>query len=189
MANKEFATALKSLRVKFNLTQRQIAQIAEIETGDYSSFERCKRKLGLDDADNLSSKVWGVSYTKFVEFSKDKIDKDKLPLLTHKAIEDSIDVVLKDTDNLFAKELDQLINKGELNSPKTSKMLHSKMKKKLQKRNSTEITSLLNKSPRNKIVTKLKATFHGENIYVHNDFLGEYENLTSEELEHKIELV
>src|SRR5690606_40905564 len=58
----EFRTALRELRLKFNLIQRQIAELAGILQTDYSDFETGKKKLDLDSADNISTKVWGVSY-------------------------------------------------------------------------------------------------------------------------------
>lgn len=188
MAQKEFVDALAFLRSEYNLSREKIATIAGINEAYYGLFENCKKKLGLDDADNISFKVWGVRYTQFVEFAKKEIEKDKLPLLTQIAIEKSKNIKLKDTENLLATELDRLINKGELNSPKTSKILHSMMKKKLQKRNSTEITNLLNKKPRKEIIIKLKVRFKGENIYVHRDYLKEYEKLSAEEFERTMEL-
>src|SRR5690606_15003667 len=104
---------------------------AEISQPEYSAFERLKRKLNLDDADNLSRKVWGQPYTNFVAFSKEVIQVEELPSLTIEAIKESEENTLRDPLNLLAKELDRLIADGHFNSPTTSKLTHAEMDGKL----------------------------------------------------------
>lgn len=181
MANEEFSRALKYLRLKFKLSQEIIAKIAGIIQSDYSAFERLKRKLNLDDANKISTRVWGVSYKNFVEFSKEEIDLKKLPLPTQVAIAESTGGKLRSTENLLAKELDRLISEGYLNKPTTAKHLHSQMDKKIEKRKFTEITNLLSKSPRNKIIVSLfkRST---PKIFVHKDYASKYDKMSKEEV-------
>jgi len=167
MANEEFSRALKYLRLKFKLSQETIAKIAGIIQSDYSAFERLKRKLNLDDANKISTLVWGVSYKSFVEFSKEEIDLKKLPSATQAAIAESTGGKLRSTENLLANDLDRLISEGYLN--------------KLAKKKFTEITSLLSKSPRNKIIVSLfeRST---PKIFVHKDHATRYEKMSKEEV-------
>ncbi|RZK42689.1 MAG: XRE family transcriptional regulator [Pedobacter sp.] len=151
-ANAEFARGLKELRLKFNLLQKEISEIAGITQSVYSSYESGRTHMGLNDADNLSRMVWGVGYDEFVDFSKAEIILDELPKETQVLISESMKVTLKEQKGLLAKELDRLIEEGHLNSPITSKQLLAKMHPDLQGRKSTEITNLLIKAPRNSSV-------------------------------------
>ncbi len=151
-ANREFAEALKRLRLKYNLLQKQISEIADITQSIYSSYERGSTQMGLNDANNISRKVWGVGYREFVNFAKGDVTLNELPKKTINAIEESKKVKIKEQDGLLAQELDRLIGEGYLNSPITSKQLLSHMHPDLHGRNATEITNLLIKPPRNKDV-------------------------------------
>ncbi|MCW8312061.1 helix-turn-helix domain-containing protein [Sphingobacterium sp. InxBP1] len=181
MANEEFSRALKYLRLKFKLSQETIAKIAGIIQSDYSAFERLKRKLTLDDANKISTRVWGVSYNKFVEFSKNDIDIKDLPSPTQTAIEKSTRNKLRSTENLLANELDRLISEGHLNKPTTAKYLHSQMDKKLEKRKFTEITNLLSKPPRNQMIVPLFKS-SSPKIFVHKDHAEKYEKMSKDEI-------
>lgn len=181
MSSENYRKALLSLRLKFNLTQNQVAEIADIEQTKYSGFETGKLKLDLDSAHNLSKKIWGVDYTSFVSFSKTEIEISKLPPATQKAIKASENTSLNDSTNLLAKELDRLISEGHLNTPTTAKLLHSKMDKKLAERKSTEITSLLTRPPRNRDIIALK-TVKSPKVFVHKDYASKYEKMSKEEL-------
>ncbi|MDR2269656.1 MAG: helix-turn-helix domain-containing protein [Sphingobacterium sp.] len=181
MANEEFSRALKFLRLKFKLSQETIAKIVGIIQSDYSAFERLKRKLTLDDANKISTSVWGVSYSKFVEFSKNDIDIKNLPLPTQTAIERNTASKLRSTENLLANELDRLISEGYLNKPTTAKNLLAKMDKSVAKRKSTEITNLLNKPPRNQMIVALFKN-SSPKIFVHKDSVSEYEKISKNDL-------
>jgi len=181
MANQEFSKALKYLRLKFKLSQETVANIAGITQSDYSAFERLKRELNLNDANNISTLIWGVPYTKFVEFSKEEINIENLPLPTQAAINKSTGNKLRSTENLLANQLDRLIAEGYLNSPTTAKHLHSQMDKSLSKKSSAEITNLLSKSPRNKIIMSLFKN-SSPKIFVHKDYAADYEKMSKEEI-------
>ncbi|WP_088161832.1 helix-turn-helix domain-containing protein [Sphingobacterium sp. G1-14] len=181
MANEEFSRALKYLRLKFKLSQETTAKIAGIIQSDYSAFERLKRKLNLDDANKISTRVWGVSYKNFVEFSKEEIDLKKLPSPTQAAIAESTGGKLRSTENLLANELDRLVLEGYLNKPTTAKHLHSQMDKKLEKRKFTEITNLLSKPPRNQMIVALFKN-SSPKIFIHKDHAAKYEKMSKEEV-------
>jgi len=181
MANEEFSRALKYLRLKFKLSQETIAKIAGIIQSDYSAFERLKRKLNLDDADKISTRVWGVAYNNFVEFSKKEIYVKELPLPTQAAITESTGSKLRSTENLLANELDRLISAGYLNRPTTAKLLHSQMDKKLEKRKFTEITNLLSKPPRDKMIVPLFKN-SSPKIFIHKDYASQYVKMSKEEV-------
>lgn len=152
-ANLEFAQGLKKLRLKYNLLQKQISEIAGITQSIYSSYETGNTHMGLNDADNISKKVWGVGYQNFVKFVDEDILLIDLPKSTLKAIDESKKIKIKEQNGYLARELDRLIEEGYLNLPITSKRLLSYMPSDLHSRNSTEITNLLMKAPRNKYVT------------------------------------
>jgi len=86
-----------------------------------------------------------------------------------------------DKDRLLANELDRLISEGSLNKPCTAKYLHSKMDEKLSEKQSTEITNLLSKSPRNKIIISLFKN-SSPKIFVHKDYAAKYEKMSKEEV-------
>jgi|SRR5690606_26260755 len=181
MVSENYRSALKALRLKFNLTQQQVAEVAGIEQTKYSGFETGKLKLDLDSAQKLSKKIWGADYTNFVSFSKTEIDITKLPYATQKAIKASENTTLNDSTNLLANELDRLIAEGHLNTPNTTKLLHTKMDKKLANRKSTEITSLLTRPPRNKEIIALDVS-KSPKVFVHKNYTSKYEKMTREEV-------
>lgn len=181
MANEEFSKALRYLRLKYKLSQETVAKLAGIKQSDYSAFERLKRKLSLDEADKISTLVWGVSYKEFVEFSKKEIDLNDLPSSTQTAISESTGNKLRSTENLLANELDRLISEGYLNKPTTAKHLHSQMDKKLEKRKFTEITNLLSKSPRNQMIIPLFKN-SSPKIFIHKDYVAKYEKMEKDEI-------
>lgn len=151
-ANLEFAQSLKKLRLKFNLLQKQVSEIAGITQSVYSSYESGSTHMGLNDADNISKKVWGVGYKQFVEFANKKVSLKDLPNITLHAINESKKIKIKEQDGFLAQELDRLTKEGYLNAPITSKQLLAHMHPDLHSRKSTEITNLLIKAPRNKFV-------------------------------------
>jgi|SRR5690606_27978302 len=186
MANREFASALKRLRLKYNLSQAAVAEVAGISQPEYSAFERLKRKLNLDDADNIATKVWGKPYNNFVSFANKEINVKNLPKSTQKLIKDARGKKLTDTSNLLATELDRLISEGHFASPTTSKLVHLEMDRKLANRKTSEITSLLGRSPRNKQIISI-GTYGAQKIYIHKDYAAKFEKLTNEELASLIE--
>ncbi len=86
-----------------------------------------------------------------------------------------------DKDRLLANELDRLISEGSLNTPCTAKYLHLKMDEKLSEKQSTEITNLLSKSPRNKIIISLFKN-SSPKIFVHKDYASKYEKMSKEDV-------
>ncbi len=86
-----------------------------------------------------------------------------------------------DKDRLLANELDRLISEGALNTPCTAKYLHSKMDEKLSEKQSTEITNLLSKSPRNKIIISLFKN-SSPKIFIHRDYVSKYDKMSKEDI-------
>lgn len=86
-----------------------------------------------------------------------------------------------DKNRLLATELDRLISEGHFASPTTSKLVHLKMDEKLANRKTSEITSLLGRSPRNKQITSI-GKYGTQKIYIHKDFATQYKKLTNERL-------
>lgn len=181
MANNEFAKALKFLRENHNLPQTVVAEIADIIQSDYSAFERQKRELNLNDADNISSKVWGVHYDKFVAFSKQEVIIKDLPKPTQIAIEKYKDKPLPKSDSLLANALDELIGGEHFNTPTTSKLTHVKMGEKLKSKKTSEITSLLGRPPRNKTIKSI-GKLGAQHIYIHVTHAAKFEKLSNDDL-------
>ncbi|MCY4780189.1 helix-turn-helix transcriptional regulator [Sphingobacterium sp. UT-1RO-CII-1] len=186
MANEEFAFALKSLRLLFNLSQEKVATIAGIIQSDYSAFERQKRELTLNNADLLAQKIWGVSYRELISLYKNGVVLQNLPKETQIAIETSANKKLQNQTNFLALELDRLISEGLLNQPITSKQILKKMDSNLWNKNSIEITNLFNKAPRKHYIIKLDIKINKQLVYVHKDYAELFCNLSSNDL---IELV
>ncbi|WP_293937175.1 hypothetical protein [Sphingobacterium sp. UBA5996] len=143
-----------------------------------------KGKVGLTIGKMITiANLFGQVYYNFANPSYPIPDKDELirnikeVLIRRKSIgKKSID-----KDRLLANELDRLISEGGLNKPCTAKYLHSKMDEKLSEKQSTEITNLLSKSPRNKIIVSLFEKTSPK-IFVHKDHAAKYEKMSKEEI-------
>src|SRR5690606_25371324 len=114
-------------------------------------------------------------------FSNKEIDINKLPPATFKEITESENNKLRDPSNALATELDRLISDGHFNSPTTSKLVHLEMNDKVTNRKTSEITSLLGRSPRNKQIVSI-GKYGSQKIYVHQDYAAQYEKMSNEEL-------
>jgi len=86
-----------------------------------------------------------------------------------------------DKNHTLANELNRLIKEGKLNQPNTAKNLLAYMDPSLKERNPSEITSLLNKAPRNETIILIRS-IKGMNYYVHKDFIKKYSALADEEI-------
>ncbi|WP_400261301.1 helix-turn-helix domain-containing protein [Sphingobacterium sp. SG20118] len=110
------------------------------------------------------------NFTDLDELTKDLIEKRKIT-----------GVKTKDKNHALANELNRLIKEGSLNQPNTAKNLLTHMTPSLWKRNPSEITSLLNKAPRNESIVLIRP-IKGVNYYIHKDFKGKYATLSDEEI-------
>src|SRR5690606_19359715 len=86
-----------------------------------------------------------------------------------------------DKERLLAREVDRLISEGHFSSLTTSKLVHAKIDDKLANRKTSEITSLLGRSPRNKQIVSI-GKYGLQKIYIHQDYATQYKKLTNERL-------
>src|SRR5690606_41220266 len=86
----------------------------------------------------------------------------------------AIGIMVRDTSNLLANELDRLIAERYLAKPTAAAMLHAYKDARLEKRSPAEITNLLNKRPRNAAVVKLPSKIGRHNLYVLKAFADPY---------------
>lgn len=160
-ANSEYRRVLLLYREHFNLTQKEVAKIAGVKQSEYSGFETGKRFLYLNDADNISLKVWGKKYNEFTKNVGTYPTVDHLPVRTQQVIEQRklSGSKLRDTESKLAKALDQLIEIGQLNEPITAKNIWELLPIETREESiPIEITNLFNKAPRSEIIAKVGKT-------------------------------
>lgn len=175
---------------------KQIAKYLKKSGLDINDFARLIKSNKDNVNDILNGKV-GLTIGKMIAianlFGQVYYDfaNPNYPISDKEVLVKNIEEVLKrrksigkktiDKDRLLANELDRLILEGYLNKPTTAKHLHAQMDKKLTKKKFTEITSLLSKSPRNKIIVSLFEK-SSPKIFVHKNFASKYEKMSKEEI-------
>lgn len=157
-ANSEFREALILYRKHFGLTQQIVADIANMKQSEYSDFESGKRPLHLNDADDISKRVYGMGYKTFAKNNEKYPAMAELPQATQEAIQmiKEKGTKLRTSEGKLANALDNLISTGKLDHPITAKEVFELMPPEIQEHSKeNEITNLLGKSPRNKIIEQV----------------------------------
>lgn len=180
--NQDYRTALKKTRVKLNLYQKQIAELIGIHQTKYSALETGKNKLDEDTLQLITTTVYGILPQQLIEFSNSEIDISNLPEKTKSTIDQAQNNKMRDSDNLIAKELDVKINNGTLNIPLASYHIHALMSESVKDKKTSEITNHLKKSPRNKIIVKLRKEYNNNTLFVHKDYAHKYIKLNEVEI-------
>lgn len=168
---KEYGKQVEKYIKAFGLTEEDLGKLINSSSDNVRDIVSGKVGLSLTKMIKIAN-VFSVHYYQFSDPAYPLPEERHLSHMTRKKIEKrkSIGIIVRDRTGLLANELDRLIEDGALDKPKTAKALHAEMHISLRDRSATEITNLLNKAPRNKIVAKLPQKVSKENLYVHKDF-------------------
>lgn len=180
---KEYGGQVAKYLTAFGLTEEDLGKLINSSSDNVRDIVSGKVGLSLGKMIKIAN-VFSVHYYHFADPSYPLPEERHLSQNTKKKIEKrkSIGIITRDQTGLLATELDRLITDGALNDPKTAKAIHNMMDNALSERNPTEVTNLLNKAPRNKIIIKLPYKVGKENLYVHQDFESEYRELDPTQL-------
>ncbi|KGE12352.1 helix-turn-helix domain-containing protein [Sphingobacterium deserti] len=173
---KEYGKQVEKYLAAFGLTEEDLGKLINSSSDNVRDIVKGAVGLSLGKMIKIAN-VFSVHYYQFADPAYPLPEERHLSRSTRKKIEKrkSIGIIVRDNQNLLAKELDRLISIGFLSKPVTASMLHQAMDKSLSNRNSTEISNLLIKRPRNQIIAKLSAKVGKQNLYIHKDFLKNHE--------------
>lgn len=182
---KEFGLQISKHLDHYGLTKEDFAQLIRSNSTYVQKIIDGDVSLTFDKIIEIAA-LFGISYYVFGDISKEPVSSfEHLPEQTKQKINERANkgIVERNSDNLLANELNRLIAEGKLNTPTTAQILQLSMDSRIAKRSATEITSLLNKPPRNKYIAKLKKV--GKQIvFVHKDFAAQYADTSVADLRH-----
>lgn len=178
----EFGKQVAKYLKKSGLDINDFAQLIKSNKDNVNDILNGKVGLTIGKMITIAN-LFGQVYYNFANPNYPIPDKEELIKNIKEVLERRKSIGKKsiDNDRLLANELDRLISEGSLNIPCTAKYLHSKMDEKLSEKQSTEITNLLSKSPRNKIIISLFKN-SSPKIFVHKDYASKYEKMSKEEI-------
>lgn len=178
----EFGKQVKKYLNASGLSENDLAKLLNSSNKNVTDIISGNVGLNIDKMIKIA-KIFNVAYYNLAnpyfslpdfsdlnEITKDLIKKRKITGI--KTI---------DKNHTLANELNRLIKEGKLNRPNTTKNLLTYMESSLKERNPSEITSLLNKAPRNKSIILLRQ-IKGINYFIHKDFKDKYTTLSDEEI-------
>ncbi|TDS52422.1 helix-turn-helix domain-containing protein [Myroides indicus] len=185
---KEYGKRVAEFLSFYGLTEGDLAKLIDSNSSNIKNIIRGKVGLNINKMISIAS-VFNLTYYDFANPNYKLPLKSKLPKSTIKIINERAEkgIVIRDTSNILANELERLIKEGVLNKPVTSKILLSLMNSKARKKNSTEVTNLLRKEPRNSLIVQLKYRYGNESIFVHKDYAKKYLGMSKEELRELID--
>lgn len=155
--NEKYRVKIKKYRIHFGLAQSDIANILKWDVARYGGIESGRRTLDINAADCIAN-VYGLKYYQVGNESTSIPEFAALPKATQSVIveREKIGIKPKNSDRHLGFYLDQLIKDGVLNTPISAKDVMSHLPPDVQSGLlSMEITSLFNKSPRNKHIVKV----------------------------------
>ncbi|TDS07468.1 helix-turn-helix domain-containing protein [Sphingobacterium paludis] len=172
---REYGKQVEKYLKAFGLTEEDLGKLINSSSDNVRDIVQGVVGLSLGKMIKIAN-VFSVHYYQFADPAYPLPEERHLSSSTRKKIEKrkSMGVVVRDNQNLLAKELDRLITAGFLNKPVTASAIHQAMDPGLSNRNPTEISNLLLKRPRNQLIAKLAAKIGKQNLYVHRDFLPHY---------------
>ncbi|GHE42453.1 helix-turn-helix domain-containing protein [Sphingobacterium griseoflavum] len=180
---KEYGKQVEKYLAAFGLTPEDLGKLIHSSSDNVRAIIRGSVGLSLGKMIKIAN-VFSVHYYNFADPSYPLPEERHLLQSTRTKIEKrkTIGVITRDNSNLLARELDKLIAQDVLSHPVTASALHKLMHKSLADRNATEITNLLNKPPRNKIIKKLPAKIGKQNLYIHVNHLEAYQQRSTLDL-------
>ncbi|HLS94501.1 hypothetical protein BC792_12367 [Sphingobacterium allocomposti] len=172
---KEYGRQVAKYLAAFGLTEEDLGKLINSSSDNIRDIVNGSVGLSLGKMIKIAN-VFSVHYYNFADPAYPLPEERHLSPTTRKKIEKrkAIGIMVRDTSNLLANELDRLISEGYLDKPTTAAMLHTYMDARLEKRSPAEITNLLNKSPRNAAVVKLPSKIGRHNLYVLKEFADPY---------------
>lgn len=182
----EFGKQVAKYLKKSGLDINDFARLIKSNTDNVNDIIAGKVGLTIGKMINIAS-LFGQVYYNFANPNHPVPERSELIKNIKDVISRRESIGKKDIDKerKLATELDRLISEGHLNTPTTSKLIHAKMDSKLAKRKTSEITSLLGRTPRNKEIISIgkRGT---QSIFIHKNYADEYKRLNNEKL---IELI
>ncbi len=180
---KEYGGQVAKYLKAFGLTEEDLGKLINSSSDNVRDIVSGRVGLSLGKMIKIAN-VFSVHYYHFADPSYPLPEERHLSRNTKTKIakRKSIGVTTRDRTGFLAAELDRLIGDGSFDSPKTAKAIHNLMNPSLSGRSATEITNLLNKAPRNKVIVKLPYKLQKENLYIHKDFESAYLELDTSQL-------
>jgi|GEM_PF-404430 len=178
----EFGKQVAKYLKKSELDINDFARLIKSNTDNVNDIIAGKVGLTIGKMINIAS-LFGQVYYDFANPNHPVPERSELVKNIKDVISRRKSIGKKDIDKerLLATELDRLISKGHLNTPTTSKLLHAKMDSKLAKRKTSEITSLLGRTPRNKEIISIGKS-GTQSIFIHKNYAEEYKKLSKDVL-------
>lgn len=178
----EFGKQVAKYLKKSGLDINDFARLIKSNTDNVNEIIAGKVGLTISKMINIAG-LFGQVYYNFANPNYSIPERRELVRNIEDIITRRKSIGKKDIDKgrLLATELDKLIAGGHLNTPITSKLLHAKMDNKLAKKKTSEITSLLGRPPRDKIIISI-GTYGTQKIYIHQDYASQHKKLSKEEL-------
>lgn len=179
---KEYGNQVQKYIDTFGLVEEDLGKLTNSTSTNIKNIT--KGKVGLNIKKMISiATVFGVTHYHFSNPKSTLPSLKQLPKITQEKIAERQEkgIIDRDQENLFSNKLDKLIKQGHFDTPTTSKLTLDKMGKEFNDKNSSEITTLLGRSPRNKIIKSI-GKHNKQIIYVHMDHAEKFEKLSEEEL-------
>lgn len=155
--NAKYRATIKKYRKYFELTQGDLSSLLNIEETRYNGIESGRRVLDIDTADEIAA-VYGLRYFEMGQDGQSIPEIEHLPKTTQNVILErkKSGIKPKNTERNLGFYLDKLIKEKKLNLPVTAKEVWMELPKETKENStSTEITSMLTKKPRNKMIAKV----------------------------------
>ncbi len=178
----EFGKQIKKFLNASGLSENDLAKLINSSIKNVTEIINGNVGLNIDKMIKIAS-IFNVTYYNLANPNFPLPDFMDLDKPTKDLIEKRKITGVKtiDKNHTLANELNRLIKEGKLNQPNTAQNLLAYMDPSLKERNPSEITSLLNKAPRNETIILIRS-IKGMNYYVHKDFIKKYSALSDEEI-------
>lgn len=179
----EYGNQVKKYLNTFGIIEEDLGKLTKSTSKNIKEIINGEVGLNLKKMINIAN-IFGVTHYYFSNPKAEVPPLKNLPEITKKKIAERIKkgITERDDEHLFSTHLDLLIEQKLLNKPKTSKIILANMSQIFSKKKSSEITSLLNNSPRNEYILCLDHRYLNQNIYIHIDYAHKYNNLTAADL-------
>lgn len=130
------------------------------------------------------SKVFGLQYYEFGNPKVEFLDYNLLGQKTREVIAKRREngKYKRDLTNNLSKKLDVLIDKGDFDIPILASQAFAKMKVTTVGNKSTEVTNLLRKIPRNKVIYALDFKLGNSLVFIHKDFYELFNKMKKEDI-------
>lgn len=180
---KEYGKQVQKYLETFGLIEEDLAKLTGTTSVNIKKIINGEVGLNIKKMINIAS-AFGIPYYHFANPKSLIPSLEQLPKATRvKIVErEKKGIIIRDNENKFSIKLDELILKGNLNKPNTSKLLLKLMESEFENKISTEVTALLSNSPRNEKIKTLKHKYRNQSIYINKDYFNEYCTLSKEKL-------